>query len=83
MFKNPESIPAGRLIEELGLKGTRVGGAAVSSVHANFIINEGGATAEDVLALMDLIRLRVREARGIELELEVEIVGEASGAGHL
>ena len=76
IFKNPASIPAGRLIEELGLKGARVGGAVVSQVHGNFIVNEGGASAADVLALIERIRQRAREARGIELEVEVEILGE-------
>ena len=76
IFKNPAAIPAGRLIDELGLKGTRIGGAAVSTVHGNFIVNDGEATASDILQLIDLIRRRAREARGIELETEVEIVGE-------
>ena len=76
IFKNPAGIPAGRLIEELKLKGTRIGGAAVSTLHGNFIVNEGGATARDVLALIDLIRARAQAERGIELETEVEIVGE-------
>jgi UDP-N-acetylenolpyruvoylglucosamine reductase len=76
IFKNPAAIPAGRLIDELGLKGTRIGGAAVSTVHGNFIVNEGEATAADVLALIEFIRRTAREARGIELETEVEIVGE-------
>jgi UDP-N-acetylenolpyruvoylglucosamine reductase len=76
MFKNPASIPAGRLIEELGLKGTRVGGAMISDVHGNFIVNEGGATAEDILELIELVKHRARAACGIELETEVEIIGE-------
>jgi len=76
VFKNPDRLPAGRLIDELGLKGTRVGGARVSEQHANFIVTEAGATAGDVLALIELIRRRAREARGIELETEVQIVGE-------
>lgn len=76
IFRNPASIPAGRLIDELGLKGMRVGGALVSSEHANFIVNDGAATARDVLALMEAIRHRARIERGIELETEVEIVGE-------
>jgi UDP-N-acetylmuramate--L-alanine ligase/UDP-N-acetylenolpyruvoylglucosamine reductase len=76
IFKNPEAIPAGRLIDELGLKGTRVGGAVVSDLHANFIVNDGGATARDVLALIAIIQDRARRARGIELETEVEILGE-------
>jgi UDP-N-acetylenolpyruvoylglucosamine reductase len=78
-FKNPPTIPAGRLIEELGLKGTRIGGASVSPEHANFIVNEGGATAREILELMALIRERARTERGIELESEVEIIGEAEG----
>jgi UDP-N-acetylenolpyruvoylglucosamine reductase len=76
-FKNPaQDTPAGRLIDELGLKGTRVGDAMVSDVHANFFVNLGQATATDVLRLLDLVRQRVHEARGIELEPEVEIIGE-------
>ena len=83
MFKNPSVAPAGRLIDELGLKGTRIGGAMVSDVHANFIVNLGGATARDVLALIELVRLRVLEARAIELRTEVEIVGEADVHSHV
>jgi UDP-N-acetylenolpyruvoylglucosamine reductase len=75
IFKNPEAIPAGKLIEELGLKGTAIGGARVSDVHGNFIINEGGATAADVLKLISIIRERARQERGIELEPEVMILG--------
>jgi UDP-N-acetylmuramate--L-alanine ligase/UDP-N-acetylenolpyruvoylglucosamine reductase len=77
IFKNPRAIPAGKLIDELGLKGTRVGGAVVSDVHGNFIINDGTATARDVLALIEVIKERARTARGIELETEVEILGDA------
>lgn len=76
IFKNPAEVPAGRLIEELGLKGARVGGAVVSDVHGNFIVNEGKATAEDILRLIELVQERARSARGIELETEVEIVSE-------
>jgi UDP-N-acetylenolpyruvoylglucosamine reductase len=76
IFKNPSTIPAGRLIDELGLKGTRVGGASVSLQHGNFIVNDGHATATDVLTLIELIRDRAREQRGVELETEVEILGE-------
>ena len=76
MFKNPATIPAGRLIDELGLKGTRAGGAVVSAEHGNFIINDGGATARDILELIEVVRQRVRAERGMELETEVEIVGE-------
>ncbi len=76
MFKNPASIPAGRLIDELGLKGTRVGGAVVSAEHGNFIVNDGTASARDVLELIEIIRQRARAERGVELETEVEVVGE-------
>lgn len=76
IFKNPLTVPAGRLIDELGLKGTRIGGAVVSDVHGNFIVNDGHATARDVLELIDYIRQRARAARGIELETEVQIIGE-------
>jgi len=76
MFKNPAAIPAGKLIDELGLKGTRVGGAMVSLEHGNFLVNDGTATARDVLELMEVVRRRARLDRGVELEPEVEIVGE-------
>ena len=76
IFKNPGTIPAGKLVDELGLKGTRVGGAVVSAEHGNFIINDGGATASDVLALIALLQARVQAERGIELHPEVEIIGE-------
>lgn len=75
IFKNPATIAAGRLIEELGLKGARVGGAMVSAEHGNFIVNDGSATARDILELIEVIRQRARTERGIELETEVEIVG--------
>jgi UDP-N-acetylenolpyruvoylglucosamine reductase len=76
IFKNPASIPAGRLIDELGLKGTRVGGAVISAEHGNFIVNSGSATARDILELMEIVRQRARSGRGLELETEVQIVGE-------
>lgn len=79
IFKNPGPVPAGKLIEELGLKGTRVGGAKVSEVHGNFIVNDGNATAADVLGLIELIKEKTRSARGIELHTEVQIVGEEKG----
>jgi len=75
-FKNPAAIPAGKLVEELGLKGTRVGGAMVSLEHGNFIVNDGTATARDVLNLIQLIKQRAKAERGIELYTEVEIIGE-------
>ncbi len=76
IFKNPGTIPAGKLIDELGLKGTRVGDAMVSQEHGNFIINSGHATAREVLELIEVIRKKARAERGIELETEVEIIGE-------
>ena len=78
MFKNPPAVPAGRLIEELGLKGTRIGGARVSFEHGNFLVNDGNATASDVLELIGLVRSKAMSERGIELETDVEIVGERS-----
>jgi UDP-N-acetylenolpyruvoylglucosamine reductase len=75
-FKNPTELPAGKLIDELGLKGTRVGGAIVSAEHGNFIVNDGTASARDVLALIGLVKERAHLDRGIELETELEIVGE-------
>ncbi|MGH7639861.1 MAG: UDP-N-acetylmuramate dehydrogenase [Candidatus Dormibacteria bacterium] len=74
-FKNPVGTTAGRLIEEAGLKGLRRGQAQVSEAHANFICNLGGATSGEVLALIALIRQRVRQRCGVELELEVIPVG--------
>ncbi len=76
IFKNPLTVPAGRLIDELGLKGTRIGGAMVSTEHANFLVNDGTATARDMVALIDLIQTRVRAERGLELLTEVQIIGD-------
>lgn len=76
IFKNPAVIPAGKLVDELGLKGTRVGGAVVSDEHGNFIVNDGSATAKDVLALIEIIKQKVRQTRGIEMRTEVQIIGE-------
>lgn len=75
VFKNPEGASAGRLIEELGLKGHRLGGARVSEKHANFIVNTGTATARDVCGLMELIQAKVSESYGIELAPEVRLLG--------
>jgi UDP-N-acetylenolpyruvoylglucosamine reductase len=75
-FKNPPSIPAGKLIDELGLKGLRVGGAVVSREHGNFIVNDGNATARDVLELIEMLKQRAKKERGIELQTEVEIIGD-------
>ncbi|MBW2063735.1 MAG: UDP-N-acetylmuramate dehydrogenase [Deltaproteobacteria bacterium] len=75
VFKNPPRDFAGRLIEEAGLKGRRVGGAMISPKHANFIVNTGGATARDFIQLMDLARREVRKRTGIELDPEIRIIG--------
>jgi UDP-N-acetylenolpyruvoylglucosamine reductase len=75
-FKNPEGIPAGRLIDSLGLKGKSVGNAAVSEVHGNFIVNNGRATAKDILALIQSIQKRTKTERNVTLETEVKIIGE-------
>ncbi len=75
-FKNPATIPAGKLVDELGLKGTKIGGAMVSFEHGNFITNDGTATARNVLDLIALIKARAQAERGIALHTEVEIVGE-------
>jgi UDP-N-acetylenolpyruvoylglucosamine reductase len=76
IFKNLQTIGAGQLIDELGLKGLRVGGAVVSPEHGNFIVNDGHATARDVLQLIELLKQHARDARGLELQTEVEIIGE-------
>jgi UDP-N-acetylmuramate dehydrogenase len=75
-FRNPPGDFAGRLLEAAGLKGLRIGGAEVSTRHANFVVNVGGATARDVLALVRLMRERVREQAGVTLETEVRLVGD-------
>ena len=75
IFKNPTGASAGKLIDECGLKGTKIGGAEVSPKHANFIVNPSSATAEDVLDLIDLVRKRVKSQTGIELELEIQPIG--------
>jgi UDP-N-acetylmuramate dehydrogenase len=73
VFKNPESGVAGKLIDELGLKGTRRGGAVVSARHANFVVNDQKARAGDVLALIDFVHEQVERATGVDLELEVKV----------
>lgn len=75
VFVNPEGGSAGRLIEAAGLKGLRIGGARVSRLHANFIVNEGGATAADVVALIRKVRMTVRDVHGIELKPEIRFLG--------
>jgi UDP-N-acetylmuramate dehydrogenase len=81
-FRNPPGDHAGRLVEAAGLKGHRVGDAMWSDVHANFVVNLGGATAKDCLALIRLARARVRERFGVELELEVRLAGEFGPGEH-
>jgi UDP-N-acetylenolpyruvoylglucosamine reductase len=76
IFKNPAETPAGKLVDELGLKGCGEGKARVSEVHGNFIVNGGGATAGDVLAVIERIKALARETRGIELETEVKVLGQ-------
>ena len=76
MFKNPPDDYAGRLIDAAGLKGTQIGGAQVSPVHANFFVNRGEATAADIAALIDLARQTVKARFDIELELEIEKIGD-------
>ena len=76
VFKNPPSSPAGRIIDEVGLKGTKSGRAMISEKHGNFIVNLGGATTEDILTLIDIIKKRVFVEKGIKLETEVKIIGE-------
>jgi UDP-N-acetylmuramate dehydrogenase len=76
IFKNPPGNFAGRLLEGAGMKGARVGAAAFSDQHANFIVNLGGARADDVRELIEVARRRVRETSGVALEPEVRLVGE-------
>lgn len=75
IFKNPPDIAAGQLIEELGLKGFAIGGAKFSELHANFIVNSGGASARDVLDLIELAKKEALNKRGIKLETEVRVIG--------
>jgi len=76
VFKNPEENHAGRLIESVGLKGTHIGAAEVSNIHANFIINKGEATAKDVVALMKQVRARVQHDKHQLLQPEIIVLGK-------
>jgi UDP-N-acetylmuramate dehydrogenase len=81
VFKNPPAGPAGKIIDETGLKGLQFGGARVSDLHANFIVNTGNATAKDILSLLNDVREKVYERKGIMLDLEIKIVGEIARRG--
>ena len=83
MFKNPPGDFAGRLIEQAGLKGARVGSVQVSPVHANFFVNHGPARAEDMMRLIEIVQGRVKQVFGLEMELEIQLVGDpvSPGAG--
>jgi UDP-N-acetylmuramate dehydrogenase len=76
MFKNPPGEYAGRLIEAAGLKGARIGNAEISPVHGNFFVNHDNTRAEDIRALIELAQKTVKEKEGVELELEIELIGE-------
>jgi len=80
VFRNPEGVSAGQLIDEAGLKGLRIGGAVVSDLHANYIVNDRGATASDVEDLIETVRRLVDERAGVALELEVRIVGRPASS---
>ncbi|MEY4243101.1 MAG: UDP-N-acetylmuramate--L-alanine ligase [Verrucomicrobiota bacterium] len=75
-FRNPEYIAAGRLIDSMGLKGTTCGHAAVSEVHGNFVVNQGGASALEILTLIEFIQEKARDERRVELETEIKILGD-------
>ncbi len=79
VFRNPPDDSAGRLIDAAGLKGRRIGGAVVSAKHANFVVNDHHGTAADVRRLMELVRAEIAARDGIELEFEVEFLGDWSG----
>jgi UDP-N-acetylmuramate dehydrogenase len=79
MFKNPVGDSAGRLIDAAGLKGTRIGGVEVSPIHANFMINNGTATAQDYRKLVTLVQQTVQEKFNVKLELEIEVLGNWQG----
>lgn len=76
MFKNPDGNYAGRLIEACDLKGTRIGNAEISPLHGNFFVNHANTKAADIFALIQLVQKTVKEKQGVDLELEVELVGE-------
>ena len=75
VFKNPKNYAAGYLIDQVGLKGTKIGDAEISNHHANFFINHGKASSNDVLELIDLAKTKVKEKFNIKLELEIQMMG--------
>jgi UDP-N-acetylenolpyruvoylglucosamine reductase len=76
IFKNSPTVATGRLVEDLGLKGTRRGGAVISDVHGNFIVNDGNASSRDIIELIEVVKDKAMAERGIDLQTEVQIVGE-------
>ncbi|MDR3071779.1 MAG: UDP-N-acetylmuramate dehydrogenase [Endomicrobium sp.] len=74
VFKNPDGFVVGRLVEDSGLKGTRIGGAQISELHGNFIVNTGGASSGDVLSLIEVIKDKIKERFGINLETELKLI---------
>ena len=78
VFRNPDGTSAGKLIDEAGLKGLRIGGATVSEKHANFIVNDQKGSAADVRRLAERVRAEIRERTGVELQFEIEFVGDWS-----
>jgi UDP-N-acetylmuramate dehydrogenase len=83
VFTNPPGDHAARLIDTCGLKGFRIGGARVSEMHANFIVNDGTAKASDIEQLIAHVRRTVKERHGVELKPEVRVVGEEAARGDL
>ena len=81
VFRNPRGDHAGRLVDACGLKGARIGGAVVSEKHGNFIVNEGTASSADIEALIEMVRSRVRDETGVDLEPEVRVVGRHPRSG--
>ena len=79
IFKNPPEIPAGKLLDELGFKGLKEGGASFSDIHANFIVNSGHANTSDVLRLIEIAQEHACSRRGVQLETEVKIIGDKLG----
>jgi len=75
-FRNPEEVPAGRVIDSLGLKGSTCGHAAISDVHGNFVVNQGGASALEIITLIEFIQEKAKDERNVELETEIKILGE-------